>query len=98
MVKTRPLDPALDALCAALLALKDRAELKAFLDDLLTPAETRAISERWAVVLKLAAGLPYRKVYEETGVSTATVTRVARCLSGGAGGYRKALSRLKVRS
>lgn len=96
MPKTKK-DPALDALLSALLVFKERAELGAFLEDLLTPAETKAISERWAVVRKLEGGIPYRRIYEETGVSTATVTRVARCLSGGAGGYRMALERLKGR-
>lgn len=84
----------LDALCSALLSLDSRKDMKAFLDDLLTPAETKAVAERWAVVRALRRGLPYRRVYEETGVSTATVTRVARCLKGGAGGYRRVLERL----
>lgn len=95
MPETKPAaDKAVDDLCEALRSLKSAGELKAFLSDLLTPAETRAVSERWGVVLRLDRGLPYRKIYEETGVSTATVTRVARCLSAGAGGYRRALERL----
>ena len=84
----------LSELCVALRSLKTPAELKAFLDDLLTPGEIRAISERWAVARQLERKLPYRLISARTGVSTATVTRVARCLSGGAGGYRRALERL----
>jgi len=85
---------ALEELCTSIRALKNAGELKLFLEDLLTPAEIKSISERWAVVLKLEEGTPYRRIYEETGVSTATVTRVARSLSSGSGGYRKALNRL----
>ncbi len=85
---------ALKELCSAISALKTDDELKLFLEDLLTPSEVKAISERWTVVLKLEEGSSYRRIYEETGVSTATVTRVARALSSGAGGYRKALERM----
>jgi TrpR-related protein YerC/YecD len=95
MPQTKPnSERAVDELCDALLRLKSRKELKAFFEDLLTPAEMKAVSERWSVVLKLEEGISYRRIYEETGVSTATVTRVARCLSAGAGGYARALERL----
>ncbi|OIO04313.1 MAG: hypothetical protein AUJ52_15535 [Elusimicrobia bacterium CG1_02_63_36] len=94
MPETKPAENrAIDELCEALISLKSVESMKAFLDDLLTPAEARAVSERWGVVLRLDRGIPYRKIYEETGVSTATVTRVARCLSAGSGGYRLALER-----
>ncbi|PCI35974.1 MAG: transposase [Elusimicrobia bacterium] len=86
----------MQGLCTPIRALKTSEELKLFLEDLLTPAELKAISERWTVVLKLEEGNSYRRIYEETGVSTATVTRVARALSSGAGGYRKALDRLGI--
>ena len=85
---------ALKELCTAIAALKTKEELKLFLEDLLTPSEVKSISERWTVVRKLEKGSSYRRIYEETGVSTATVTRVARALTSGAGGYRKALDRL----
>ena len=38
-------------------------------------------------------GLSYREIYDKSGVSTATVTRVARCVTLGSGGYRLALKR-----
>ena len=42
----------------------------------------------------LDQGLPYREISDKTGISTATVTRVARCLTyGSEGGYRRALDR-----
>lgn len=77
---------------ARLLArLDDPAAVDAFLDDLCTPAEIEAMADRWSVVPLLDAGMPYRQIHEVTGVSVTTVGRIARCLEGGAGGYRAAL-------
>jgi TrpR-related protein YerC/YecD len=84
------------ALCDALLALKDASECAAFLSDLCTPAELAALAGRWRVARLLDKGLPYREISERTGISTATVVRVARCLTYGRdGGYRRLLDRLK---
>ncbi|MFX0539581.1 YerC/YecD family TrpR-related protein [Ornithinimicrobium sp. Y1847] len=80
-----------DGLVAVLAALDDPAEVDAFLEDLCTPAEIEAMADRWSVVPLLDAGMPYRRVHEVTGVSVTTVGRIARCLDGGAGGYRAAL-------
>ncbi|MDO8461631.1 MAG: YerC/YecD family TrpR-related protein [Deltaproteobacteria bacterium] len=81
-------------LFSALLSLKNAEECQKFLDDLCTPAELQAISDRWHVARLLEKKIPYRQVYEQSGVSTATITRVARCLLKGVGGYRLLLSRL----
>lgn len=90
---TPPVDP-LDALCDALLSLEDRADLRALLLDLCTPAELEAMSDRWRVVPLLLDGLPYREIHDRTAVSVTTIGRVARCLAQGAGGYRRAAQRL----
>lgn len=81
-------------LFAALLSLRDETELSQFFSDLCTPAEFEALVDRWTVVLHLKEGLAYRKIHELTGVSVTTIGRVARFLSAGSGGYRKALERL----
>ena len=78
-------------LTQVLAALTDPADVDAFLDDLCTPAEIEALADRWSVVPLLADGMPYRQVHQVTGVSVTTVGRIARCLEGGAGGYRAAL-------
>jgi TrpR-related protein YerC/YecD len=72
-------------------ALTDPGEVDAFLEDLCTPAEIEALADRWSVVPLLAEGMSYRQIHEGTGVSVTTVGRIARCLEGGAGGYRAAL-------
>lgn len=78
-------------LAATLAGLTDPAAVDAFLDDLCTPAEMEALADRWSVVPLLAGGMPYRRIHEVTGVSVTTVGRIAKCLDGGAGGYRTAL-------
>lgn len=81
-------------LCDALAALATREEIRAFLDDLCTPAEMEALADRWRVVPMLLAGLPYREIHDLTSVSVTTVGRVARCLALGSGGYRMAADRM----
>ncbi|MDX1420749.1 MAG: YerC/YecD family TrpR-related protein [Rubricoccaceae bacterium] len=86
--------PASDDLFRAVLALETVEECERFFRDLCTLSELRALTERWQVVRKLEEGRPYRAISEETGVSTATITRVAHWLQQGEGGYRLALDRL----
>ena len=71
----------------AVLTLKSVDECRAFFRDLCTPAELQAMSDRWAVVECLERGLPYREIHKLTGVSVTTITRVARYLGSGNGGY-----------
>lgn len=82
----------------ALLALESRAEAKAFIDDLCTPAEIRALSERWLVARLLDEGeMSYREIAQAAESSTATVVRVARSLKDMPyKGYRRVLDRLKA--
>ncbi|WP_265587429.1 YerC/YecD family TrpR-related protein [Sphingomicrobium arenosum] len=81
-------------LSAVLARLDDPAAIAMLLDDLCTPSERRALAERWHVARLLdEERWTYRQIHELTGVSTTTITRVARFLKGGtAGGYRTALA------
>lgn len=72
-------------------------EAKNFLEDLCTPAELQAMADRWRVVFPLQQEEPYRQIYEKTGVSVTTITRVARVLRYGAGGYNTLYQRIKKR-
>ena len=85
-----------DELYKALMGLRTPDEFRAFFQDLCTPAELQAMKDRWAVVELLDAGLTYRAIHEQTGVSVTTIGRVARCLMGDVGGYRAALDRMTV--
>ncbi len=82
-------------LYAAIFALESVGEVDLFLEDLCTPAELRAIADRWQVAKLIHQDVPYRKIQELTGVSTATITRVARALAQGRGGYALALGKAK---
>lgn len=85
------------ALFRAILSLETPDECEQFLTDLCTPAELEALTDRWAVVEYLDAGLPYRRIHDLTGVSVTTIGRVARYLTSGTGGYSTALKRLSTR-
>ena len=101
-MKRRPADTeqtedAIDDLASALLRLNTTAQVRAFLEDLCTPAELEAMSDRWKVVPLLAEGVPYREIHDRTLVSVTTIGRVARTLERGAGGYSAALKRRAAR-
>jgi TrpR-related protein YerC/YecD len=79
----------------AVLSLRNEEEATAFFRDLCTLKELADLSHRWAAARLLDQGLPYREVAEQTGASTATITRINQWLQHGAGGYRLVLDRMK---
>lgn len=79
----------------AILQLKDISECRNFFRDLCTFGELSAMSERLEVVKQVENKVPYRKIAEKTGASTATITRVAHWFHHGMGGYKLILARLK---
>lgn len=85
----------LPPLYRAILKLKTVSECYKFFRDLCTLAELRAIAERFEVVQLIVQGVSYRTIARKTGVSTATVTRIAHWLYHGEGGYQIILKRLK---
>ena len=87
----RDAEASLKALAKAFAALDEPADVRAFLEDLCTPAELEAMADRWRVVPLLLEGVPYREIHERTLVSVTTIGRVARTLERGAGGYADAL-------
>jgi TrpR-related protein YerC/YecD len=82
-------------LCAAVASLRSPEECRAFFRDLCTPAEIQAMADRWAVVDWLMRGVPYREINRATGVSVTTISRVARCLADGNGGYSLVVRRTR---
>ena len=82
-----------DDLFNAILALKTSDETRNFFYDLCTPAELEGLIDRWRVAQMLIQKTPYRKIAEETNVSTATIVRVARFLNNGFDGYKKIMQR-----
>lgn len=87
--------PEADLLFEAILSLKTPEECYGFFEDICTIKELQAMVQRFQVACQLDAGRNYNEVYEDTGVSSATICRVNKCLLYGSGGYRTALARLK---
>ena len=85
----------LERLYDAILSLKDRDECRAFLDDLCTIKEITDMAQRLETAFLIDEGVSYQKVSDRIGVSTATISRVSRCLNYGAGGYRTVIDRMK---
>lgn len=83
-----------ETLFEAILSLKSVEECKAFFEDACTVKEIREISQRLRVAQLLRAGGSYAAINGETGVSTATISRVSRCLEYGNGGYDLVLERI----
>ena len=85
------------ALAKAMTTIKAADEMERFLVDLCTPAELRALSDRWHVAQILDAGeQSYREINALTGVSTTTIGRVARFLKDEPHqGYRTVLDRMQ---
>ena len=81
-------------LCDAFLTLKNEDECKAFLEDICTINEIQELANRLTAAQLLREGKNYQQISEQLGISTATISRVNRCLNYGAGGYRKVLFRL----
>ncbi len=83
-----------DQLFRAILELKSVEECYEFFEDLCTIQEMKAISARLEVARMLKAGDIYEASVKKTGSSTATISRIKRCLVYGSGGYEKILSRM----
>ena len=92
---TRLKSSATDRLFAAVLSLKTAEECYRFFEDICTVAELKSLAQRLEVAEKLNEGANYSEIAEATGASTATISRVKRCLNYGADGYRLVLDRLK---
>ena len=93
MVKQLKSEP-VDHLFEAILTLKSKEECYSFFEDLCTVNEVLSLAQRIEVAQKLEQGRTYVEVTNETGASTATISRVNRILNYGTDGLKIALERL----
>lgn len=84
-----------DRLFEALLSLRDEEECYRFFDDLCTFSEIRAMAQRLQVAQMLKQGKTFVQIAEQTGVSSATITRVNKCVGYGSDGYKLVLERME---
>ena len=83
-----------DKLYQAILQLKDPQECYDFFQDLCTVSELRSMEQRFEVASLLNDGMIYSDILAETSASSATISRVNRCLTGGTGGYERAFAKV----
>ena len=83
-----------DELYESLLQLNNVEECRRFMEDLCTVTELKAMRQRIEVAMYLREGMIYHDILKHTGASSATISRVNRCLQYGADGYQTVLPRL----
>ena len=83
-----------DALFEAILSLETVEECYSFFEDACTIKEIIEIAQRLKAAKMLKNGVNYVEISKETGMSTATISRVNKCLEYGNGGYNIVLDRL----
>ena len=88
-------DALTDKLCDAFLKLKTTDEMYNFLDDVATIGEVKALAQRLEVARLLSENKTYPQIAQQTGASTATISRVKKFLDYGANGYKTVLERMK---
>jgi TrpR-related protein YerC/YecD len=84
----------LDQLFDAILSLKDREECYRFFDDIATMSEIHSLTQRLQVAKMLTQGATYNEIENQTNASTATISRVRRCIDYGSDGYKLVLERI----
>ncbi|MCQ2466089.1 MAG: YerC/YecD family TrpR-related protein [Clostridia bacterium] len=89
-------DPYINVFYDAILSLKTRKECEKFFDDICTIAEIKSLVQRMQVAVLLNEGKTYSEITGEANVSTATISRVNRCLEYGSDGYKTVLSRIST--
>ncbi|SDY80018.1 YerC/YecD family TrpR-related protein [Tindallia californiensis] len=95
MYESKIKDSFVDDLFRAILALETEEDCYRFFEDICTIKEIQSISQRLAVAKLLKEKKTYTEIEKQTGASTATISRVNRCLIYGADGYQRILKRLE---
>ena len=86
-------DRSVGMLFSAICSIENVEEASAFLEDLCTKREIEEMAARFDTAVKLYNGVNYLSVSSETGISSATISRVNKCLKKN-GGYVKAIKKL----
>ena len=84
----------IDELFKAILLLQDEEDCYRFFEDICTVNEIHAIAQRLQVAKLLSENKTYREIENIPKASTATISRINKCLVYGSDGYRRILERL----
>ncbi len=85
-----------DRLFEVIASLQNKEDCYRFFEDVCTIKEIQDMAQRFDVALLLDQGVNYQQIAKEVGVSTATISRVSRCLNYGSGGYQEAIEKRKA--
>ena len=85
----------IDRLFSVILNLDSAEECYNFFEDICTIKEVQDMAQRLDVAIALEEGKNYQEIAKDVSVSSATISRVSRCLNYGSGGYKKAIDQLK---
>ncbi|HKK94916.1 MAG TPA: YerC/YecD family TrpR-related protein [Anaerovoracaceae bacterium] len=86
---------AIDRMFEAVLSLETEEDCYRFFEDLCTVKELQEMSQRYHVARMLADKRTYTEIEKETGASTATISRINKCLVYGANGYKSTIDKIK---
>jgi TrpR-related protein YerC/YecD len=92
--KPKYTDSLIEELFVAILTLETPEDCHRFFEDLCTISEVQSLSQRLKVAQLLDQKETYAEIEEHTGASTATISRISKCLQGKTGGYKLILERL----
>ena len=87
-----------DRLFQGILLLENQEECYQFFEDICTISELKSLAQRLEVAFMLKNGHTYDEIVAKTGASTATISRVKRCLHYGADGYNLILERVELQN
>lgn len=88
-MERKDLDKHIEELYDLILRLKTREDCEALLSDLCTYKEVEQMAQRAYAAKLFLEGYTYNKIIEETELSSATLSRISRCINHGSGGYAK---------
>ena len=94
MYQSKIADAQIDSFFEALSVLETKEEYYRFFEDVCTVVELKAIAQRFEVAKMLSEDKIYADIAKDTGASTATISRVKKCLNYGADGYKLVLNKL----
>lgn len=97
MLDTKMRNEQFDDLARAMIEVSSVDEAYCFFEDIFTIHELQAVAQRLAVARMLRKKVTYQEIADQTGASTATISRVNRSLTYGAGGYQTILDKLDAR-
>ena len=87
--------PSIRRLFDVIRRLETQEDCEKFFEDICTIKEVQDMAQRLDAAVLLEQGVNYQTISEQVGISTATISRVSKCLNYGSGGYRAALAKMK---